>query len=401
MSDIDWAAVRSHFHVPDGCTYLDGNSLGLLSDAAETELMRALNEWRALGIGGWGGGNPPWLRMSREVAGGFAPLIGADPANVVAHGSTTLMLHQLLSTLFQPRPGRDRIVIDGLAFPTDNYAVESHLRLRGLDPATHLLRVESDDGFTLDEDRIIEAMDQPGIGLVLLPGVLYASGQLLDMPRLAKAARRRGSLIGFDCSHSIGSVPHAMKAWGADFAFWCGYKYLNGGPGCAAGAFLHPRHNDCPPGLAGWFGSSDEAMFKMERQMTPAQGAKRLELGSPHVLSLAPLLGSLRVANEVGIEAIRARSLELTTYLMEQAGTELAARGFAIVTPPEPIRRGGHVAITHPEAENLVKALTAQGIVTDFRYPDVIRVAPVALYNTVDELDHLVTALLSLTGSRR
>ena len=398
MQSVDWPAVRSRFRVPAGKTYLDGNSLGPLCDAAEAEFLRTLDEWRTLGIGGWTGATPPWLDLSRRVGAEYAKVVGAEPRCVIAHGSTTLMLHQALATLFHPRPERDKILVDDLCFPTDGYAVASHLRLRGLDPATHVVRVPSRDGYTLDEDDLIEAMT-PSVALIVLPAVLFGSGQLLDLPRLTAAARERGVVVGWDCSHAIGSVPLDLGELDPDFAFWCGYKHLNGGPGCVAGAFVSPRHLDAPPGLAGWFGSSDETMFRMERHQTPAADAASWQLGTPHVLSLAPLLGSLRLFNEFGLKAIRRRSLALTDHLLDRADAELSPPGFSVVTPRDHRHRGGHVALRHPDAGRLVAALLDVGVVTDFRHPDVIRVAPVALYNDEADVDRCVAALRDLASS--
>ena len=395
---VDWQRVKSRFHIPPGTAYLDGNSLGLLCDAAEEELSRTLGEWRTLGIGGWKNASPPWLSLSREVGREYAKVVGAEARCVIAHGSTTLMLHQALATLFSPTPGRDKILIDDLCFPTDGYAVASHLRLRGLDPATHVVRVPSRDGYNLEEGDLIAAMT-PDVAMAVLPAVIFGSGQWLDLPRVTAAARERGVMIGWDCSHAVGSVPLDLGGLDPDFAFWCGYKHLNGGPGCVAGAYVSPRHLDKPPGLAGWFGSSDETMFKMSREQTPADDAGRWQLGTPHVLSLAPLLGSLRAFNAVGIDAVRRRSLELTSHVIERVDADLAPLGFSVVTPREPHRRGGHVALRHPDAERLVAALLDRGVVTDFRHPEVIRVAPVALYNDEDDVGRLVEELASLAGA--
>ena len=392
---VDWPAVRARFRLPPDEVYLDGNSLGPLCDAAEVELARTLDEWRTLGIGGWTGGSPPWLELSRRVGAEYAKVAAAAPRNVIAHGSTTLMLHQALATLFHPRPGRDKVLVDDLCFPTDGYAVASHLRLRGLDPAAHVLRAGSRDGYNLDEEDLIDAM-APDVAVAVLPAVLFGSGQLLDVPRLTAAARERGVVVGWDCSHAIGSVPLDLGELDPDFAFWCGYKHLNGGPGCVAGAFVSPRHLDAPPGLAGWFGSSDETMFRMERHQTPAVDAASWQLGTPHVLSLAPLLGSLRLFNEVGLNAVRRRSLALTDLLIERADADLETLGFSVITPRHHRRRGGHVALRHPDAERFVAALLIRGVVTDFRHPDVIRVAPVALYNDEADVKRFVHAVQQL-----
>jgi kynureninase len=237
------------------------------------------------------------------------------------------------------------------------------------------------DGLTLNEDDIVEAMTDR-VALVVLPSVLYASGQLLDMPRLTSAAHRRGALIGFDCSHSIGTIPHSLDAWGVDFAFWCSYKYLNSGPGAIGGLYLNRRHGDKAPGLAGWFGNRRATQFDMSPEFDPAPDATRLHIGTPDVLSLGALEGSLEVVLAAGIDRVRRKSLALTAYLMEQADAQLAELGVRVVNPREAGKRGGHVALAHPEATRICKALKAARVVPDFRPPNIVRLAPVALYNT-------------------
>ncbi|MCW5935335.1 MAG: kynureninase [Fimbriimonadia bacterium] len=393
------AGVRAGFCLPPGKIYLDGNSLGLLSQEARLELIETLQVWETLGIEGWTATERDWYFMTERVSRLMAPLVGATEDEVVATGSTTLNLHQLLATLFEPNFDKNAILADSLAFPSDIFAIESHLRLRGLNPETHLKKVDSADGFTLSEEAIIDAMT-PEVALAVLPGVLFTSGQLLDMPRLTREAHHKGILIGFDCSHSIGSVPHALSEWGVDFAFWCSYKYLNGGPGAVGGLYLNQRHFDKRPGLAGWFGSNKKHQFEMSHEFKPALGAAALQTGTPPILSLAPLHGSLRVLHQVGIEVIREKSLSLTHYLIELCDEVLAEAGIAIVTPREAHRRGGHIALAHPHAFALCQALRNKGVIADFRPPNLIRIAPVALYNGYQECWQAVQMLKELIETR-
>ena len=387
----DWPAIRRRFHCPDGVSYLDGNSLGLASDAAQAALERALQQWKDLGIAGWMDADPPWLDLSREVTRRCAPIVGAKADQIVACGSTTSNLHQLLATLFEPDDERNAIVVDSVAFPTDRYVVDSHLRLRGLDPVTHAVVVPSRDGLTLDTRDVLDALARPGVAIAVLPAVVYTSGQLLDLKTIQAEAERLGVAMIWDCSHAAGSVPLDLDEIDADAAVWCGYKYLNGGPGCVAFAYLNRRHFGLRPGLAGWFASSDDALFAMPPKLHPAPDARRLQMGTPHVLSLAPLLKSLELVADAGIDAIRQRSLELTSLLMNLIDARLP--DFAIVTPRGPSERGGHVTVRHPDARRLVPALASAGIVTDFREPDLIRIAPVALYNTEADVERVTTAL--------
>ncbi len=382
-----------------GQIYLDGNSLGLLSAQAKASLLRVLDEWETGGIDGWTQAEPPWFTLAEELAALVAPLVGAHADEVIVANSTTVNLHQLLATLFAPTAGRSKIVIDALAFPSDVYAVQSHLRGRGLDPATHLVVAGSRDGYTLGEDDLVAAMT-PEIALALLPSVVYTSGQLIDMARLTNEAHRRGVLIGFDCSHSVGAVPHDLSAWGADFAVWCHYKYVNGGPGAPGGLYLNRRHFGRPPGLAGWFSSDKTRQFDMAHALTPAPGAGALQIGTPSVLALAPLHGALGVIHDAGPERLRAKSLRLTAYLRMLIETELAGHGFSIATPRADARRGGHLALVHPEAARVCKALKAADVVPDFRAPDIVRLAPAPLYTPFADCREAVARLRRIMDER-
>lgn len=244
---------RERFFIPQGRVYMDGNSLGLPPKKSVEDVYRVVEEWKTFNIDGFLEGKMPWFTMPEELGRMMAPLLGALPQEVVMSGSTTSNLHSLVSTFYVPSGGRRKILADELNFPSDIYALASEIRLKGGDPASDLILARSRDGSTLDEDDIVALMDET-VSLVLLPSVLYRSGQLLDMERLARCAHEKGIAIGFDCAHSAGSVPHRLHDWGVDFAFWCSYKHLNGGPGSPAFLFLHERHFDREPGMAGWFG---------------------------------------------------------------------------------------------------------------------------------------------------
>jgi kynureninase len=387
------ARFRAEFFLPPGQIYLDGNSLGPLSRRAEAHLQRVVNEWRLLGIGGWTEAQPPWISLSETVAAQVASLLGAQPDEVAVTGSTTTNLHQLLATLFEPAAPRNVIVADELNFSSDLHALHSHLRQRGLDPDRHLRLIRSLHGRTLEPADIVRAF-APDVQLVLLPAVQFVSGQLLDLAAVTRAAHERGILIGWDCSHSIGAVPHTLDHDGADFAFWCHYKYLNAGPGAVGGLYLNRRHHHRAPGLAGWWGVRPDRRFALSAQHEPAPGAAALQIGTPHVLSLAPLLGSLEiVAAAGGVAALRRKSLAQTALLMELADRDLAGLGFSLVTPRPEDERGGHVALAHPDAWRICQALKAAGIVPDFRRPDIIRLAPAPLYNTFAECAAAIAAL--------
>jgi len=386
-SEDPLAKFRQRFHIPEGTIYLDGNSLGLLSKDSERSLSRVLEEWRSLGIGGWLEAKQPWFYFAEELGAMCARLVGAEPEEVVATGTTTVNIHTLVHTFYHPSGKRKKILADELNFPTDIYALASILKLRGLDPSKNLILAQSQDNRTLDEDKIIELMDDE-IALVFLPSVLYRSGQLLNVEYLTEEAHKRGIPIGFDCSHSVGAVPHHFDKWRVDFALWCSYKYLNGGPGSTAFLYVNKEHFNSEPALAGWFGYVKEKQFDMRLSFEHARSAGGWQISSPAILSSAPLEGALKIILEAGIDRIRAKSLKMTSYLIYLVD-ELLSRppySFSVGTPREPRRRGGHVAVEHEEGMRIGEALRARGVVPDFRPPNIIRTAPSPLYNTYHDV---------------
>ncbi|PGM55037.1 kynureninase [Bacillus sp. AFS053548] len=391
---------RDEFYLNPGSIYMDGNSLGLLSKRAERTLLESLEDWKNYGIDGWTNGNHPWFFMAEKLGEKLAPLVGASPEEVIVTGSTTVNLHQLVATFFQPNGNRKKILADELTFPSDIYALQSQLRIHGLDPELDLICVKSKDGRYLEEDDIINAMTEE-IALIILPTVLYRSGQILDMNRLTEEAHKRGILIGFDGCHSVGSIPHSFTEWDVDFAYWCNYKHLNGGPGGVGGLFVNRKHFGALPGLAGWFGSRKDKQFDMEHTLTPAETAGAYQIGTPHVLSCAPLIGSLEIFTEAGIDAIREKSLRINQFLMDCIEQELAEMGFFIGSPREDTRRGGHVSLEHEEAARICKSLKENDIIPDFRAPNIIRLAPVALYTSYEEVWEVVQTLKKIMTEKQ
>ena len=374
---------ENRFHVPDGI-YLDGNSLGPLSVEAERALEGAIEEWRRLGVSGWTDANPPWFSYGERLGDRLAPLVGARDEEVVVANSTTVNIHTLIGT-FLDRADGTTVLVNELDFPTDHYAIRAQLRARGLDPDEHLVRVESRDGRTIEEADVVRAMDDHDIGILFMPSVLYRSGQLLDIEYLTRAAHERDVLAGFDLAHSIGVVPHDLAEHGVDFAVWCSYKYLNSGPGAIAGLYVNQNHFGAMPALAGWWGHEKATQFDMNPTFTPAADAGAYQIGTIPIFSAAPLDGALDLIEEIGIDAIREKSLALTSYLVDLVDDRLGdevdgADGCTIGTPRDPGRRGGHVAIEHPEAERIAQALTESGVVVDYRPPNVVRMCPSPLY---------------------
>ena len=391
----DLRKFREEFYLNPKEIYMDGNSLGLMSKPAEKAIHRMLDEWKKLGIRGWLEAKKPWYYYSEELSKGLAPLLGASSKEITVHASTTINIHNLISTMYQPTEDRFKILIDNLNFPTDRYAVESFLKLQGKSLDSHLKVIESEDGLTLDEDRIIDEMTKD-VALILLPSVLYRSGQLLNIKKLVAAAHKRDIIIGFDCSHSAGVVNHKLSENAVDFAMWSNYKYLNNGPGGASGLYLNKKHFDKSVGLAGWFGSTKDKQFDLEDHLTPSHDASGLEIGTPNLLSMAPLEGSLEIFKKAGIDNVRRKSIHITDYFIYLIDEYLTEFGFEIGTPRESSKRGGHIALIHNEAVRINEALKDEGIVPDFRKPNVIRLAPVPLYISYVEVFDVVMALMRI-----
>lgn len=401
-ADDPLAPYRERFYVPPGTIYLDGNSLGLLSRDAEATLLRVLDEWKRRGIDAWMSADPAWYTLPEDLGALLAPLVGAESDEVIVTGSTTVNLHALVATFYQPTATRRKIVATALDFPSDIYALESQVRLRGGDPRADLVVVPSRDGRMIEEDDLIAALTDE-VALLLIPAVYYRSGQLLDLARLTAAAHERGVLIGIDGCHSVGMVPHAFDAWGVDFAFWCTYKYLNGGPGSTAGLYVNRRHFGIAPGLAGWWGSNKGTQFDMSHTFAGAAGAGAWQIGTPPLLSTAPLHGSLTMFAEAGIARVRAASLARTDYLIaliETMGLTAPPYSYTIGTPRDHARRGGHVAVEHAEAARIAKALKELGVVPDFRPPNIVRLAPIALYTSYEECWQAAQHLRTIVDER-
>jgi len=399
------AHLRERFHILPGTVYLDGNSLGLLSVDAEHAVLAALEAWKRQGIAGWLAADPPWFTLGEDLGARMAALMGAAPESVVVTGATTVNLHQMFGTFYRPDGTRRKILATALDFPSDVYAMQSQIRQRGGDPARDLVLVPSRDGRTIDEDDLVAAMTDD-IALAMLPSVLYRSGQLLDLPRLAAAAHAAGALIGIDCAHSAGALAHAFDEWGIDFAVWCSYKYLNAGPGAVGALYVNPRHFGTEPALAGWWGYRKDRQFDMVHDWQGAAGARAFQISTVPLLSAAALLGSLAIFEEAGIRAIRRKSLAQTDYLIgliEGLGLTGEPYGYRIGTPRAHDRRGGHLAIEHDEGARISLALKERGFAVDFRRPDVVRLAPIALYTTYHEVWRAAQALREIidTGAWR
>ncbi|MEO6798604.1 MAG: kynureninase [Rhodanobacter sp.] len=368
--------------------YFCGNSLGLQPRAVREAVNAELDYWGELGVEGHFKGRLPWMDYHEFVRDDLATVVGALPSEVVAMNTLGVNLHLMMVSFYRPTAHRPAILIEAGAFPTDRYAVESQVRFHGFDPATALIEVEADEPHGIVSMAAIErALAEHGsrIALVMLPGVQYRTGQAFDLKAITALAHRRGCTVGFDLAHAVGNLPLELHDSGADFAIWCSYKYLNGGPGAVGGAFVHQRHATAIlPRFAGWWGHDKTTRFQMDPEFQPTPGADGWQLSNPPILALAPLRISLDVFRRAGTGALRAKSLRLTGYLEYLVQTELADV-LQVVTPPEPGRRGAQLSIRVVEGRERGRALfdhlMAQGIIGDWREPDVIRISPTPLYN--------------------
>jgi kynureninase len=403
--DDPLAGYREQFEIPirpDGqpVIYLAGNSLGLMPKAVRTAVGEELDAWAAHAVDGHFEGKHPWYPYHEMFRASAARLVGGLPGECVMMNGLTVNLHLMMVSFYRPTPQRYKILIEDAAFPSDVYAVQSQLRCHGFDPADALLVARPRDGEHLirheDIQRIItEQGDQ--IALILFGGVNYYTGQVFDLPAITRAGHAQGCVVGFDLAHAAGNIPLRLHDWDVDFACWCTYKYLNCGPGSVAGCFVHERHaaNVDLPRFAGWWGNDPATRFRMHLNETfvPVPSADAWQLSNPPILSLAALRASLAIFDEVGMDALREKSLRLTGYLrflldrVNQSGATRVDRALAydVITPRE---HGCQLSIlVHAEnPKGLQKALQEAGVVSDFRPPNVVRVAPVPLYNTFHEV---------------
>jgi len=390
---------KDRFYIRENVIYMDGNSLGLCSKDAEKYVFKALDDWKKYGIDVWTDKNADYFLYQDKLGSLMAPLLNADNDEVTVCTNTTVNVHNAIATFYKPTEKRNKIIMDDLNFPTDKYAVYSQIKLHGFNPEECLKVVKSRDGNFIYEDDMIEAMTDD-VCLILLPSVLYRSSQLVDMKKITEAAHERGIYAGFDLCHSIGSVPHDFKDIGCDFALWCNYKYLNGGPGAIAGLFINRKHFEMEPGLAGWQGNNKETQFDLNQEFEHAKYAGGWQTGTQPILSMAPIEGSLRMFEEAGIQNVREKSLKLTAYLMYLIDNKLVKYGFNYVNPTEDNKRGGHVALVHDDAIRLTKAMKNNNIIPDFRFPNIIRLAPIAFYTSFEDVYEMVERIIKIMENK-
>lgn len=392
--------VRAEFSLP-APVYLCGNSLGPMPRSVRTALTAHVDKWASSAVMGHFSKPEPWADIEDEAARLYVPLVGARHASEVAvMNSLTVNIHLMLTAFYRPAGPRCKILLEDGAFSSDEYALQTHVTSRGLDPAAVLHRVGPRPGEALlrDDDLVAEihALARKGeLALVLLPGVQYYTGQVFPMGAACAAAREHGVPIGFDLAHAVGNVELRLHDWGADFAAWCSYKYVNGGPGALSGVFVHERHADAAvPRLAGWWGHDRATRFAMPREFAAQRGARGFQLSNPPVFGVVPVAEALRVfARAGGIKAVRAKSVRLTGFL-ERLLRERLGGEVDIVTPGEAARRGCQLSLRLWRVQRWggggMRAFNARlawlGVVCDVREPDVLRVAPAPLFNSYKDV---------------
>jgi kynureninase len=399
-------SFRERFHLPrtrsgEEYIYLCGHSLGLQPKTARTYIEQELSDWSELGVEGHFHANHPWMPYHRLLTEQTAALVGANALEVVVMNSLTVNLHLMMATFYQPTLERHKILIERGAFPSDQYAVKSQILFHKCDPTGSLLELSPREGEScIRAEDIEELIEREGnsIALIILGGVNYATGQLFDLAEITRLGRAKGCIVGFDVAHAVGNVPLRLHDWGPDFAVWCSYKYLNGGPGCVAGCFVHERHSEAwaLPRYAGWWGHHEKTRFQMGSEFRPMPGAEGWQLSNPPILALAPLRASMDIFSEAGMDRLRAKSILLTSYmefLLRQAPTK-----YSVITPCDPGGRGAQLSIRVPEGRGFCERLTAEGVLGDWREPDIFRVAPVPLYNSYSDVFRFVERFVSALG---
>ncbi|GGE90672.1 kynureninase [Kangiella profundi] len=399
--------MREQFHIPkqdngDDEIYLCGNSLGLQPKRTQEYLNYELSQWQKLGVKGHFSGDFPWMPYHEFLTEESAKLVGAKNSEVVCMNSLTANLHFMMVSFYRPTKTRNKILIEDHAFPSDHYAVESQVRFHGFDPDQAMLLAKPREGEeTLRTEDLLNLIELHGeeIALIMLPGVQYYTGQVLDMKAITEAGHAKGCMVGFDLAHAAGNIPMQLHDWEVDFAAWCSYKYLNSGPGSVAGCFVHEKHhtNLELPRFAGWWGHDKDSRFKMENHFIPMQSAEAWQLSNPPILSLAAIRASLDTIKDAGgIHALRDKSLKLTRYLRDLLEQELADE-INILTPADLQASGCQLSLTvnlHGlDGKTVFDRIEAAGVTCDFRHPNVIRVAPVPLYNSFEDAYRFVTIL--------
>ena len=387
-----------HFHRMGGkeVIYFCGNSLGLMSKTTTEMVNKELEVWAKKGVIGQ---HTYWESYHEHLSKSTARLVGAKPSEVVVMNALTVNLHLLLISFYQPTGNRNKIVIEKGAFPSDQYAVESQIKLHGLNPKDVLLELSPREGEkTLHTEDILGTLKEHGdsIATILIGGVNYYTGQAFDMEAITKAGQKIGAYVGFDLAHAAGNIMLDLHDWGVDFAAWCSYKYLCAGPGSPGGVFIHERHGNWDgPRLSGWWGHDKQTRFQMGPDFVPIKGAEGWQISNAPILAMACLRASMAIFDKVGMSLIRIKSEKLTGYMEFLMNT--ISNKVEIVTPADATQRGSQLSLVmNKNGKDVFNQLGLQGVICDWREPDVIRVAPAPLYNSFIEVYRFYEILKSL-----
>lgn len=397
-------SFRSQFLFPQhqgtNCIYLTGNSLGLQPATARAAVLQELDDWASFGVEGHFEGKNPWFHYHKFLTEKSARVVGAKPIEVVVMNNLTTNLHLMMVSFYRPTKNRFKIIMEGGAFPSDQYAMESQARFHGFDPETAVIELVPRPGeLTLRTEDILATINQhkDSLAIVMMGGVNYYTGQAFDMKTITAAAHEAGAYAGFDLAHAAGNLHLQLHDWDVDFAVWCSYKYLNSGPGGTSGVFVHERHADSPelPRFAGWWGHNESVRFQMQKGFIPMRGAEGWQLSNAQILPMAVHKASLDIFDEAGMNNLRQKSVTLTGYLeflIDELNLTLPEKKrLRIITPRNPEERGAQLSLlAGEEGKPLFKFLTENGVVADWREPDVIRMAPAPLYNSFEDVWQLM-----------
>lgn len=397
------AKFRERFHFPkksngENMLYFCGNSLGLQPKTVREFVEQELSDWEKFGVEGHFHAKNPWLPYHEFLTEKMSKVVGAKPIEVVVMNTLTVNLHLMMVSFYRPTTKRYKIIIEASAFPSDQYAVKSQLKFHGYDPAHAYLELQPREGEDLIRTEDIETLlnkEGDAVALILLGGVNYYTGQAVDFKKIVALGHQKDIVVGFDLAHAAGNLQLHLHDWDVDFAVWCGYKYLNGGPGGMAGCFVHERHakNKELPRFEGWWGNDKQTRFLMKPDFVPIEGAEGWQLSNAPVLAMAALRASLEIFDEAGMTAIRKKSELLTGYL-EFLLNNLQNKNCSLITPTDPSQRGAQLSIRIKNSnKTLFNKLIESGIICDWREPDVIRVAPAPLYNSFSDVFQFVREL--------
>ena len=387
---------RHRFHFPQhndrDVVYFTGNSLGLQPKSVRSTIDQTLSDWATLGVEGHFNGQQPWWQYHRQFEEPLAQIVGGKAHEIVVMNTLTVNVHLLMMTFYQPTPTRYKVICEAGAFPSDQYALETHLRLRGVNPDEAIIEVAPRTGeHCLHTDDICAAIREAGqeLALVMFSGVQYYTGQVFDMKAITYAAHQVGAVAGFDLAHAAGNIPLQLHDWNVDFAAWCSYKYMNSGPGGIAGAYIHEKHaqrRDLPR-LAGWWGNDESERFQMKKGYRAAEGARGWQLSNPPILIMAAHKAALDIFTEAGMERLRTKSEHLTGFL-EFVLRDVAGDRIESITPNNPAERGAQLSLfVHGgNGRAMFDFLLANGVIVDWREPNVIRAAPAPLYNSYEDV---------------